>query len=130
MPSTAKLKEAFQSLGQDAFTLSHYELAEHTAIGKPHEWKEFLLNPEINDWIKSELKLIHNAELNKLLKGISNSNSTGQAQIIGALSKLQEEDAGKKEGPAMIYCYIPLNEQQKNADNVIFLEDDPFIVEE
>lgn len=122
-----KLKEVFERLGEEAFVLSHYELAERTGVGKPHEWKDFLMHPEIHAWIKSELKIMHEAELHKLLQGISSSNSTGQAQIVGALSRLTEEKSTQKEGPIFIYSYIPLNENQEEADNTNVLDHDPFM---
>ena len=32
----------------------------------------------------------------------------------------------KKEGPVIIYSYIPLNAQQQKADNINILDHDPF----
>lgn len=123
-----ELKRVFQNHLPDAFTWQHYDLAEHTDIKDPQLWKEFITDPEIATWIREELKLIQTAELNKMLLDISNSHSVGQAQIIQALSKLTElGDSKKKSGPAYIYCYIPLNQQQEQAPNIIQLDEDPFL---
>lgn len=122
------LKRIFQKHLPDAFTWQHYDLAEQTEINDPQIWKEFITDPEIATWIREELKLIQTAELNKMLLDISNSHSVGQAQIIQALSKLTENGANaKKQGPAYVYCYIPLNPQQEQAPNIIQLEGDPFL---
>lgn len=123
-----KLLKEFSSYCPNAFTWQHYNLAENTTIDDPQLWKEFITDPEISTWIREELNLIQTAELNKLLMDISNSHSVGQAQIISALSKLTESGENKKKkGPAYVYCYIPLNQQQEQAPNVIKLEEDPFL---
>ena len=44
---------------------------------------------------------------------------------MNALSKMND---GKttKEGPAFIYCYVPLSPEQAQAENVMVLTEDPF----
>jgi hypothetical protein len=102
----AKILEAYKTLctaiGSEALTLNHYDLAKTTKIGTPEDWKKFLMEPEIADWISSELAVIQDSELKKLLHNISNSHSVGQAQIIGALSKLTDQKV-KSDGPIFIY---------------------------
>lgn len=120
-------KELFESLGAKALTLSHYDLALETGYGTPQSWKAFLTEPEIADWIKSELAMLQDAELRKLLHDISKSHSVGQAQLINALAKLTDENKNTKEGPVFIYTYIPLSKEQEKAPNVIKLDIDPFI---
>lgn len=110
-----------------AFSWHHYDLAEKTTIKDAQDWKLFLTDPEINKWIQTELNVLQSAELNKLLQNISESQSTGKAQIITALSKLLEDSPNEKTGPAFIYSYVPLNEQQEQAENVIKLDIDPFL---
>lgn len=114
-------------MGAKALTLNHYDLATETGYGTPQSWKTFLTEPEIADWIKSELTLLQDAELRKLLHDISKSHSVGQAQIINALAKLTDDNKGTKEGPVFIYTYIPLSKEQEKAPNVIKLDTDPFI---
>lgn len=111
----------------DAFRYHHYDLADVTTIKNPLLWREFLLEPDIRAWIESELNIINNSELNKMLKDISKSNSTGAAYIINALQKINEKDTKQKTGPIFVYTYIPLNEQQEQADNVVKLDSDPFL---
>lgn len=122
-----ELLKKYKSLGLAGLSANHYELAELTDINDPVQWKNFLLTPETEEWIKSELKLLQTAELNKLLHNINDSNSVGKAQIITALTKLLDDKKTKKEGPAYIYTYIPLNPQQQHADNVVQLDHDPFL---
>lgn len=92
-------------------------------------WKEFLLLPEVQDWMQSEMAVIQNAELQNMAKNASESRSTGQAQLMSALQKLNEKTA-TKEGPAFIYCYVPVNSEQEQADNVVMLDKDPFKINE
>lgn len=124
-----ELKKIFLELGPEAFTLNHYELAELTTVKNPPEWKEFLTDLDISQWIESEITIIQQTELKKLTSNVAKSRSVGQAQLISAMNKIQESGTEKK-GPAFIYCYIPLTEEQQAADNVIKLDKDPFLTED
>lgn len=118
--------EIFKALGVDALSLNHYNLAESTPIHDAQLWKEFLMEPEVSEWIRSELALIQESELNKMIHNISKSRSVGQAQLMNALAKLSDHKASK-DGPAFIYTYVPLNPEQTQAENVILLNQDPFL---
>lgn len=122
-----KLKKIFIEQCPKAFRWHHYDLANNTSVHDPILWKEFLMLPDIKDWIESELNILNTAELNKALQDISKSNSTGTAYIINALQKVTEREHKQKSGPIFIYSYIPLNNQQEQAENVIKLENDPFL---
>jgi hypothetical protein len=121
-----ELWKVFESLGDKALALSHYDLVKTTKTGTPQIWKEFLTTREVADWIKSEQALIQNAEMNKLINGISTSHSVGQAQIMNVLAKLQEQKS-IKDGPVFIYSYVPLSPEQEQAENIIKLDIDPFL---
>lgn len=107
--------------------MHHYDLAQVTTVKDPAVWREFLMEPDIQQWKQEELSVINDAELQKLLTDINESNSVGKAQIINALQKVLDGKKDEKKGPAFIYCYVPLNDQQEQADNVIKLKDDPFL---
>lgn len=117
----------YKQLGETAFPCSHYDLAKITSIDDPEIWKVFLMDAGVSEWIQEELNMLQGAELNKMLANVSKSRSVGQAQIINALSKLKD-GATQKEGPVFIYMYVPLNEEQAEAPNVVKLDKDPFIV--
>lgn len=121
-----KLWALFKSLGVDALAFSHYDLVTATRYGTPQLWKDFLTSRDVSDWVKSEQTIIQNAELNKLIHGISKSHSVGQAQIMNTLAKLAEQKT-VKEGPVFIYTYVPLSKEQEQAQNVIKLDIDPFM---
>lgn len=110
-------QEEFMQLKEEAFNLNHYQLAEITKIKDPLQWRAFLLDSRTAEYVSSEMTLIRNAAINKMVQKAPNSNSVGQSQLINALQKI-EETASKKEGPAFIYCFVPLNEAQKKAPNV------------
>lgn len=122
-----KLTEIYRSLAPESFKMHHYDLAEITNIKDPVVWKEFLMEPDIQQWKQEELSVINDAELQKLLTDINESNSVGKAQIINALQKVLDGKKEDKKGPAFIYCYIPPNEQQEKAENVIKINGDPFL---
>lgn len=107
----------FKELGEEALYLSHYQLAELTKIIDPYIWKMYLMDPRTVDYINSEMSIIRTAAINEMVHKAPNSNSVGQSQLINALQKLDEKTT-QKDGPAFIYCYVPLNEEQAEAPNV------------
>lgn len=120
------LKE-FKALGRKALTMNHYDFAEVTSVNNPQEWKEFLQIPPVSEYITEEFNAIQDSELRKLIMNISDSSSVGKAQLINAMQKqLKENENSGKTGPAFIYCYVPLNDEEINADNVEVLDRDPF----
>jgi hypothetical protein len=123
-----QMEEAFLDLGKEALTMNHYDLADCTEFENPQEWKEFLQNEYVSKYINDEFTAIQDSELRKLIMNISDSSSVGKAQIINSLQKVLNEHAGdKKSGPAFVYMYVPLTEEEKHADNVEVLDHDPFI---
>jgi len=114
-----------KSIGQEAFTLNHYDFAELTAESDEDIWKEFLALPEIMEWRNAEFQLISDSELKKTIKGIHKSKSVGQSQLIGALSKINEGSV-QKTGPAFIYCHTPLNSEELQAPDIQMLTKNPF----
>ena len=124
-----KLKEIYLSLGPDALSLNHYELATNTKYGTPLMWKEFLMEPEMRQYINEETALIRQAELNKITTDLKGSRSVGQAQLISALQKL-EDNSNINDGPTFIYTYVPLSSDQKAAPNVNILSKDIFLKED
>ena len=63
-----------------------------------------------------------------MVKGVSDSRSVGQAQLMTTLQKLDEKSTSK-EGPIFVYCYIPLSSEQAQAENIQILDHDPFLKE-
>ena len=106
--------------------MNHYDLCEaFPEETTSDDWKAFLSDPEVIDWLRSELSILQEAELKKLIKDVSSSRSVGQAQLMSTLSKLNENKV-EKEGPAFIYTYVPLNDQEKSAPNATILDKDVF----
>lgn len=123
-----KMWDIYKSLGADALVMNHYDLAEETEIDNPDLWRQFLTEPKVSDWIRTEINLIQDAELKKMIKGVNTSRSVGQAQLMNTLAKLNETRT-TKEGPIFIYSYVPLDPQQDQAENIIKLDVDPFLKE-
>lgn len=127
----AKTKEElwllFQSIGRKALTMSHYDLAQELPETTLDDWRKFLQETDVEDFIKIEMKIITDAVQKKLLADITDGSdkSVGRAQLIGTLDKLSGANT-TKEGPVFIYTYVPLDSEQKQAENVIQLNRDPF----
>lgn len=122
--------QEFISFGRKALTMNHYDFAECSEITDPQLWKAFLQIDEVAEYIQEEFNAVQDSELRKLIMNISDSSSVGKAQLINAMQKqLNEHASDKKTGPAFIYTYVPLNAQERTADNVVMLDDDPFLVE-
>lgn len=111
--SKEKYWKAFMELGQDGLVMTHYELEEMTRLPAKN-WKIFLSDVEVNDWITSEIKMLQDSELKKIVKNISMSKSVGLAQVLTAMMKLREETTSKT-GPIFIYNQTPLNPEQKKG---------------
>ena len=114
----ADCEREFKQLGENALYLNHYQLAAETNIKDPIRWKVFLTDPRIADYISSEMNLIRTASINKITHEAPNSKSVGQAQLINALVKI-DETASDKSGPVFIYSYVPLNDEQAFAPNIL-----------
>ena len=123
-----QMEDAFLSLGKDALKKNHYELADALADkGYSHsQWRDFITDGRVAQYIDEEFKTIERAEFRKLVADVGTSRSIGQAQIINALSKRDETNTSNKTGPVFVYCFVPMTEQQAKAENVIQLTYDPF----
>lgn len=120
-----KLWELYKSLGADALKANHYTLALTTNVNDPTIWKEFLMEQDVSDYITQETALLQQAEFRSILLNTARDNSAGRAQLINAMMSVSQKQ-NKKEGPIIIYSYIPLNEQQMKAPNIEINEKDPF----
>lgn len=117
---------AFKKHAPDSLKANHYDLPLITGLGVPEDWKTFLMEPKVCDYISQETALLQDAEFRALLFGISNNDtSVGKAQLINAMSNLNSKDR-RREGPVIIYSYVPLNFQQKKAENVQINTNDIF----
>jgi hypothetical protein len=112
-----ELWEAFTALGAKGLGYSHYDLSEKTKNANPVQWKLFLMDPRVTTYIRSEMDIIRGAAINTMIQTSPDSRSVGQSQLLNALQKI-DDDAPRKEGPAFIYCHVPLNNPQKAAPNV------------
>ena len=121
----AELEQQFLAIGKPAISANHYDLERMTGI-PANQWRIFLSDARVSTWVEQEFKIIKNAELKKTVTDINSSRSVGQAQIITTLNKMTEEADTRNEGPAFIYCYTPLNNQQQTAENILQIGRDVF----
>lgn len=119
------MQDAFNAIAQDALYMSHYDLAKESDYSAD-EWKTFITEPHVADYIMQELRILKHTELSKVLRNISgNAKSVGTAQLLSALTKALETEK-TKDGPVFIYTYIPLTLNELAAPNVQILDRDPF----
>lgn len=123
--STNLFWQHFKSLKREGLHASHYDLFEKTGYSTPDMWKEFLLLPEVVEYIRVEMEIIRKAAMNELFANAGDSNSVGKAQLLNAISKY-DEDNSVKDGPIFIYTYVPLNSEQEKASNVAIEKTDIF----
>ena len=109
--------KAFRALGQEALKANHYTLSVDTPIQDPQLWKEFLMETDVNEFIQQETALLQDAEFRSILLNTARDNSAGRAQLINAFMNANNKQQ-KKEGPIVIYSYVPLNEQQMKSANI------------
>jgi len=124
-PHYLDLQEYFNSHLPKVLTMNHYDLAKES--GWPaHEWKFFLTEPHVADFLRTEQALLNQFEMSKLTNNISTTaKSVGVAQNINALQKTMGETR-VKEGPYFVYTYVPLTEREQTAENIVILDKDPF----
>lgn len=110
------LQDSFNLIGVDALFMSHYDLADRSG-DSPIDWKKFLLDPRVSAYIAEEIDMLKRTKVVSMLKDADTNKNTGQAQLLNTLLN-QTKPNERKEGPVFIYTYIPLNEQERLAENV------------
>lgn len=128
MDEMQEVWNALEDAGDEPFYKTHYELTEYDSRFTPQQWKLFLSYPQVADYINSEMQIMYQAKLRTLINELnSDTKSTGTPQAINAVHNIIEKgQENKKEGPAFIYCMVPLNEQEIHSPNVQVLESNPF----
>lgn len=121
------LWEKFEELGESALTMSHYDLAKEVENTTKDEWRDFLNEADVAEYIKNEMRIISDSIQKRMITDIivGGDRSVGRAQIINTLDKINDGVA-KKDGPIFIYSYVPLDAQQEQAENTIKLNKDIF----
>ncbi len=108
----------------DALFMTHYELSAITSFDAL-SWRKFLTHPAVVDYFNEEMAVIQQTKLRTLINEADvNSKSTGLPQLINAIAGQLDRQTIHKEGPVFIYTYVPLNEQEKQAQNVRFEDAD------
>lgn len=122
----------FQNAGQDALIMNHYELSQYMLDKFKYkksipQWKEFLLNPKVQEYIQAEFAIIAESNMRKVIASVNeDEKSVGKAQTINALLSAAEKTTNKKDGNIIVYSYILPNEQQMKATNTEVIKRDPF----
>lgn len=115
----------YKQLGEEGLKANHYTLPQLTKYGTPDLWKEFLMEGDVAEYIAQETAILQQAEFRSILLNTARDNSAGRAQLINAMLSVNQKQS-KKEGPIVIYSYIPLNEQQLKANNIEINKKDIF----
>lgn len=116
------LQDLFNTIGQDALYMTHYELAERTGES-PISWKKFLMDPRVSAFIAEEMAMLEKVKAAVMLNTVDTNKNTGQAQLLNTLLN-RSKSSEKKEGPVFIYTQVPLNSQEQHAKNVVIYNED------
>lgn len=126
------MQEQFNQLNQEeAIFMSHYQLADNTEGFSADQWKQFLNEPQVAQWLGTEIEMYKDYQLRQMIKDASkNDRSVGAASMINSLTKSLHEGR-TKDGPVIIYTHVPLTPQQQatsvehhEATHNIFLSPD------
>lgn len=116
------LQDLFNTIGQEALYMTHYELAERTGES-PISWKKFLMDPRVSAFIAEEMAMLEKVKAAVMLNTVDTNKNTGQAQLLNTLLN-RSKGSEKKEGPVFIYTQVPLNNQERHAKNVVMYNED------
>ena len=122
----------FKKAGQEVLIMNHYEIKEfmeneYHYIKDIQEWKDFLSDPFIQEYIKSEFAIIAESNMRKIIATVDGDDkSAGKAQLINAMLSATTNNSNKREGNIIVYSYILPNEQQSKATNTQVIKRDPF----
>lgn len=117
-----QLQEDFNAIGEEALYMTHYELAEATGRS-PIDWKHFIMDPRVKAFVNEEMAILEKTKAAVMLKTVDTNKNTGQAQLLNTLLN-RTKGSDKKEGPVFIYTQIPLNSEEKFAENVVIYNED------
>lgn len=117
----------FKKAGRNVLIMNHYELEALFPKFNINKWREFLLEPVVQEYIRSEFAIIQESEMRKVISSASeNDTSVGKAQLINAMLNATEKVSGKREGNIIVYAYVLPNEEQSKASNTEVIKRDPF----
>lgn len=122
-----KMFEIFKKAGRNVLIMNHYELENFKPEYSLDQWREFLQEPKVQEYIRSEFAIIQESEMRKVISNASdNDTSVGKAQLINAMLNATEKVGSKREGNIIIYSYVLPNEEQAKATNTEIIKRDPF----
>lgn len=127
-----EMLKKFKAAGQNALIMNHYELADFMHTNHNYKksvdiWREFLKEPIVQEYIRSEFAIISESNTRKIIAAVdADDKSVGRAQLINAMLSASEKTSNKREGNIIIYAYVLPNEQQSKAPNTEIIKRDPF----
>ena len=86
------------------------------------DWRNFLTDSRVQNWINEETQIIMKTKQLKLLETLGTDRSTATAQALNILVKANENDSNKiDDGKIFIYSFMPLTNEEKRLNNVQIL---------
>lgn len=106
---------------------SHYEL--WILSGKKYnaqDWKAFRMDTRVDAWYTQELILIAKHKAIKLINKAGDNKSVGETQALAqTLTYIDKHEKRLTDDTKIIYCFIPLNQNELEADNVKIINNIP-----
>ena len=126
-----EMKEIYSQFCPGALTLNQYDLV--AAIGNGYtsdDWIEFFDTPQIKTWYEKQVDTMTRIAKTKALSQLGTNTgykAVGTAQEFNALTKaMSDKESNINKGPAFVYTYVPLNDEQIQAPNVQIAKKDLF----
>lgn len=110
---------------------NHYEFWQNTGKSfTPEDWKQFRLHPRVDEWYNEEILLIAKQKQIKLLSTAGDRTSVADSQALNQVSSyLERNKQDNIENTIMVYCFVPLNENEEKAKNVKIIKNIPAEIE-
>lgn len=106
------------TIGEEEFLfMNHYDLANKINQWTADQWKLFLINPKVSNWLTSELDIYTKSQQRKAIKMATdkNANSVGAAQMLNSLDRVIATNTKDSTGPAFIVMHIPITDAQRDT---------------
>lgn len=117
---------AFKKNPKEVLKKGYYELWEMDKNIDLYVWRVFYTDSRVREFYKKEFELGLDAKKQILLQQVGENKSTATNQALVALLKREEENQlDPNDNKIFVYSFIPLNENERNADNVKILENIP-----
>lgn len=111
---------------------THLDLLQHSTDKSISlkNWRDFILDTRVKNWIKEELSIIIQSKQLELLNKVGDDRSTATVQALSAIMRIDNEDDANRidDNKIFIYSFMPLTDQERRLNNAQVLDSIPIEV--